>query len=65
MTHELFRLHAPTLARRPEARRGDPTRASLEGLEVSESSFGEWLKAGGERRGPQRTEDADDPPPQP
>lgn len=25
-------------------------RASLEGLEVAESSFGQWLEAGGDRR---------------
>lgn len=65
MTHDLFRFHAPSQVRRPEATGGVPTRASLEGLEVSESSFGEWLKAGGERRGPQRADDRDDPPPQP
>jgi hypothetical protein len=27
-----------------------PTRATLEGLEVQESCFGQWLAAGGERR---------------
>lgn len=29
-------------------------RANLDGLEVSESSFGEWLQAGGDRRGQRR-----------
>ncbi|MFN4116239.1 MAG: hypothetical protein ACK4F7_07050 [Inhella sp.] len=50
MTHDLFR-HRPAL-RRPEAQ--PPQRASLEGLEVSESDFGEWLEAGGERRADRR-----------
>ncbi len=29
---------------------GPQLRATLEGLEVQESSFGDWLKAGGDRR---------------
>lgn len=33
-----------------------PLRAQLDGLEVRESSFGEWLAAGGDRRSQPRAE---------
>lgn len=32
-------------------------RAQLDGLEVKESSFGEWLAAGGDRRSQPRAQD--------
>jgi hypothetical protein len=34
---------------------GPTERASLHGLQVQESSFGEWLSAGGDRRVTKRT----------
>lgn len=47
-------MQPPTLAprRRPAAQQ---QRAQLVGLEVAESSFGEWLAAGGDRRSTTRT----------
>lgn len=44
--------HRPALATLQPASRPatPPSRASLEGLEVQESCFGQWLAAGGERR---------------
>lgn len=47
-------LHFLTNPRSKAATTNNQPRASLDGLEVSESSFGEWLQAGGDRRGQQR-----------
>ena len=37
-------------------------RASLDGLEVHESSFGQWLEAGGDRRSQPRQDNGRDTP---
>ena len=55
MTHELHRIRFNTKPRR-DVQMAAPQRASLDGLEVRESSFGEWLEAGGERRSLQRAD---------
>lgn len=52
MTNKPLSPYLPTLTLRPKqaAAHALQPRATLEGLEVRESSFGQWLEAGGDRR---------------
>lgn len=43
-------LSTLTLRPKPAVPQAQQARATLEGLEVRESSFGQWLAAGGDRR---------------
>jgi|GEM_PF-6717935 len=53
MTNKALHLF-PTLRSKTAQTTSTQPRANLDGLEVSESSFGEWLQAGGDRRGQRR-----------
>ena len=53
MTNKALHLFPAPRSKTAQAAGALP-RANLDGLEVSESSFGEWLQAGGDRRGQRR-----------
>jgi hypothetical protein len=57
MTNKPLYPSTTSLLLRPKQTPSNPQpRATLEGLEVQESSFGQWLAAGGERRSLARPE---------
>lgn len=59
MTNKNLHFFSNPRSKASQASSAQP-RANLDGLEVSESSFGEWLQAGGDRRG--QTRDAETEP---